>query len=118
MARWVKGGKERVWRERLRRFDASRLTVVEFCESEGVSSPSFYQWRKRIAVAREAVIAGREQRPEPFVPVRWTPSAVVEIHLPNGARVCVPPGDNELLRMAIDAAGRLGTPNQSEEAPC
>lgn len=37
------------WRERLQRFSASNLTVVRFCEREGVSTASFYQWRRRLS---------------------------------------------------------------------
>jgi len=38
------------WRERLDRFDDSELTIAEFCELEGYSQASFYQWRRRLAV--------------------------------------------------------------------
>ena len=36
------------WRERLDRFDQSELTVAGFCEQEGCSTASFYQWRRRL----------------------------------------------------------------------
>ena len=39
---------EVVWRDRLARFARSNLTVKQFCRQEGVSDPSFYQWRKRL----------------------------------------------------------------------
>ena len=38
----------KLWQERLRRFDRSQLTVVQFCRNEGVSQPSFYQWKKKL----------------------------------------------------------------------
>ena len=38
----------RLWQERLRRFDRSQMTVAQFCRSEGVSQPSFYQWKKKL----------------------------------------------------------------------
>jgi len=37
-----------MWR-RLERFEESGLSVVRFCDEEGCSPASFYQWRKRIA---------------------------------------------------------------------
>ena len=40
--------KEDLWRSRLRRFQSSGMSVTRFCEAEGVSAPSFYQWRKRL----------------------------------------------------------------------
>ena len=38
----------KLWQERLRRFDRSQMTVAEFCLSEGVSQPSYYQWKKKL----------------------------------------------------------------------
>jgi hypothetical protein len=118
MAGLVYGDKESLWRGRLRRFDVSRLTVAEFCKREGVSAPSFYQWRKRIAATRQEGTVGATNRSQPFIPVRLTQAAAVEIHLPNGSRVCLPSGDGEALRMAIDAAGRLDAMQRREAAPC
>jgi hypothetical protein len=31
------------------RFQEARQSVAEFCRKEGVSAPTFYQWRKRLA---------------------------------------------------------------------
>jgi transposase-like protein len=114
MARVMDVGKEAVWRERLRRFQKSRLTVAEFCRSEGVSAPTFYQWRKRLAERGRRGVSGAAKAVESFVPVRLTTlgaatSAMppVQIHLPNGAKVCFPSGDRTALRVGIRAAGEL-----------
>ena len=37
------------WKERLERFAQSGKTVVQFCQAERVSQPSFYQWKKKLA---------------------------------------------------------------------
>jgi hypothetical protein len=37
------------WRDRLARYAASGRTVAAFCRSESVSTPTFYQWRARLA---------------------------------------------------------------------
>ena len=37
-----------VWRERLKRFSSSGLAVGPFCSREGVSTASFYNWRKEL----------------------------------------------------------------------
>jgi transposase-like protein len=42
-----RGAAER-WRERVAQWRASGLSVAEFCRREGLSSPSFYIWRKRL----------------------------------------------------------------------
>ena len=110
MFRAVKSDKEELWRSRLQRFRASGMSVTHFCQQEQVSVPSFYQWRKRVAA-----LPPRASLPT-FVPVRLTQAAAVEIHLPNGARVCVPPGNADALRVAIEAAGELGDGGRQTEA--
>lgn len=110
---------ESVWRDRLARFCKCSLTVKEFCRQEGVSDPSFYQWRKRLDGGRQgAKRTGRSGggptktvKSLPFMPVkvsssRDTPgslfsSALVEVELPNGVRIRVPAMESEALRVAI-----------------
>lgn len=36
------------WTSRFERFANSDLTVVRFCDAEGVSVPSFYHWKKKL----------------------------------------------------------------------
>lgn len=123
MARSVDSVKRRLWQQRLRRFEEGRLTIAAFCQQEGVSVPSFYQWRR--ILGRTATGAGRHPRPTPsfvrssaigrpaFVPVEVVRATTIEIHLPNGARLTVPAGDQASLDAAIAAVGRL--PRASEE---
>ena len=120
MGRSVDEGKRSLWRQRLSRYARSNQTVAAFCASEGVSVPTFYQWKRKLA-AVDAERDDRAQRASPawdaptFVPVRIEGSAVVEIELPNGARVRVPSGDVGALSVAIAAVGRL-SPHVDEEA--
>jgi transposase len=37
------------WTERLDRYRQSGLTVTDFCAEEGVSVPSFYLWKRKLA---------------------------------------------------------------------
>lgn len=39
---------ESVWRELVERHEQSGLTVVQFCEREGIKSASLYGWRSRL----------------------------------------------------------------------
>ena len=48
MARSAYGTATEKWRERLARWRCSGFSVSEFCRREGVSQPSFYQWRKKL----------------------------------------------------------------------
>jgi hypothetical protein len=41
--------KERLWRDALRRFAASGLSVRSFCRREALCEASFYAWRRTIA---------------------------------------------------------------------
>lgn len=41
------------WRVLVARQAESGLSVAQFCVREGVSAPSFYQWRARLRGARE-----------------------------------------------------------------
>ncbi len=118
MARLVDQENWRLWRGRLRRFDASDVTVTKFCADERVSVASFYQWKKRLAAERAS------RRSQAFVPVQVTPAAVatIEIHLPNGTRVSLPSGDVEMLRVAIEtvvrACGDTRQSNSTEVEAC
>lgn len=82
----------RDWRARLDRFGRSELTIAEFCQLEGYSTASFYQWRRRL-----------QHSPSPrtpaFVPVDLTDEVVdpparasIRIELPGGAVVQLPAG--------------------------
>ena len=49
------------WSDRLERFENSGRSVTQFCVAEGVSQPSFYQWRKKLGVI-DGVRGGRPKR--------------------------------------------------------
>ena len=49
------------WSDRLERFETSGQTVTNFCVTEGVSQPSFYQWRKKLSIGNR-VGGGTPQR--------------------------------------------------------
>src|SRR5207237_3609222 len=94
--------RERLWRKRLARWKASGLKVGAFCEREGVTPTAFAHWRKEIA-ARDA---RRAETAEPlFVPVRVaTVPAHLEVGLPGGPVVRVPPGFDPAHLQAVVAA--------------
>lgn len=81
--------KWRQWSERLERFAKSGQTVSEFCRAEGVSSPSFYKWRQRLASVGRKQKKPQNQRRQlsAFQRLHVSPpdvSSGVSIRLPDG----------------------------------
>ena len=120
---WSAGAaKRQEWSRRLQRFADSDLTVVAFCDREEVSTPAFYQWRRKLGVpARSGLVAGRRNgtealRPQTFVPVQITQAASVRMRCPNGVELWLPQGDVPLLTAAISAAGNLAATHRGEAA--
>ena len=121
------------WRRRMARFRRSRRSVAEFCRGEGVSAPSFYQWRRRLAgtSARRKVRAVGAGKGKPvgaedgkateatgnFTPVRLVATAGVAVHLPGGTEFCVPISDPQALRLVIDALARADA-ERAGAVPC
>lgn len=48
MVRGANSVKRQEWTRRLMRFGNSQLSVARFCQREGVSTASFYQWQRRL----------------------------------------------------------------------
>src|SRR5437660_7768572 len=69
------------WVERLARFAAAPLPVVDFCRNEGVSAQAFYYWRHKLAADTAPEPAGPRLLPVRILP----PAAAVEVVLPTGA---------------------------------
>jgi hypothetical protein len=77
------------WTERLERFAQSGQTVVQFCQEERVSQPSFYQWKKRLADQVRPTPANAESSRSAFRAVEVTsPSlSATTIRLANGIEI-------------------------------
>jgi hypothetical protein len=81
--------------------------LSQFCRSNGISTWTYYFWRRKILA--EAGRSERGQAIQTFVPVRLEsaamPSYSVEIVLPNGIRVrSGRPLDRELLSVLAGAS--------------
>jgi hypothetical protein len=96
-------GKERFWRDAVRRWDRSKWTVRDFCAEHGLSEASFYAWRRIIAERDKRAARRSSERddqtgtvePPAFVPVRVTPAApppALEVVIGAGRVVRVSPG--------------------------
>jgi hypothetical protein len=93
------------WQQRLDRFRTSGLTVAHFCEREGISSASFYAWRRRL---RHDPTPPTAEAPR-LIPVRLvTPpaGAPVELVLPSGCVLRLSPDcDLAWLRQLLHVLG-------------
>ena len=112
------------WRRQIQRQEEGSLTVAEFCRRLGVSTVTFYAWKRRFREAPPASPLVPERpsaRPMPeangastpaFLPVSILDAGAagqLEIELANACVVRLKGAvDPELLRIAIHAAGRLG----------
>jgi hypothetical protein len=103
---------EHTWRLRLKRQTTSGLSIAEFCEREGVSTASFYAWRRGLTAPSAAASAD----PPLFVPIQLDPpphpddTAPVlgfEIELPQRIRIrCAATPDPVWLgRLVVALAG-------------
>jgi hypothetical protein len=106
--------KERVWRDAIRRWQASGQTIRGFCRERNLSEAAFHAWRRTIARrdGRAAPATSPERRPT-FVPLRLTPAAAaasadrqapLELVLGSGRIVRVSPGFDAATLQALLAA--------------
>ena len=112
------------WRRQIHRQQEGSLTVADFCRRLGVSTVTFYAWKRRFREAPAASLLVPESSsarpmPEangvstpPFLPISILGDGAagqLEIELANACIVRLKGAvDPELLRIAIHAAGRIG----------
>ena len=118
MAGSLDSHKVREWRRRMERFQEGRQSVTEFCRTEGVSAPSFYQWRKRLARRPRATEEARGFRAVRLVGTNAAlVAAGVVVQLPGGTRLDVPISDPQALRLVIDTLARADA-ERAGGGPC
>ena len=88
------------------------LSVRQFCQQEGLSEPSFYSWRKRLAKPAEAQPdADVDCRQERFIQVSLPTASAsgVELLLSSGHLLRIPVGvDRQTLTAVLSAMGEAG----------
>jgi transposase-like protein len=105
--------KERSWRQLLKRWQRSGLSIRAFCQQHHCSEPSFYAWR-RILEQRDRQTS-TAPAPVTFVPLQIhqaapAQDATLELLLATGRRLRIPPGCSAaLLRLVLDVL---------EDTPC
>jgi hypothetical protein len=121
MARHFDEVKLDLWRARLAKFDASYLTVAEFCRGERVSLASYYYWSRRIRESGSSAVAlARRPAKMPIdkLPQQEVASGAIEVWLRDGVRVLVPSGCTDALRLVMQAVCSAGESSRSgKQAP-
>jgi transposase len=86
-----------VWVERLQRFADSGLSPAQFCATEGVSLPSFYSWKRRLAAdASQTASPAIDHSSPPLFSVGLQPlPPPIELALPSGVVLRLSPGADE-----------------------
>lgn len=116
MARSSDSRKVREWEHRMARFERGKLPVARFCQNEGVSVASFYQWRQKF---QQAIPASKEENETPaFTPVRLVGSASLTVRLPGGTQLDVPTADPQVLQLAIQTLAQVDAQRIAGGAPC
>jgi transposase-like protein len=101
-------GKERFWRDVIRRYQRSEQTIGEFCLEHDLSESSFHAWRRTIAERDQQtkqtpphVDVVRDKSPA-FVPLRLAPAP----ETPKTSPLEVVVGPNRVIRVSpgFDAA--------------
>ena len=81
--------RRKFWTELIARHEQSGKTVEAFCQENGVGSPSFYSWRKRLAEAGQpigfALVETPAVRPQRGEPVELIMSSGDRLHIGPGA---------------------------------
>lgn len=99
---------ERRWSRLIQLHEKSDLTIARFCDQHGVSTASFYQWRRKIRSAPD--------RPGEFLAVEiggQRPTVQeVRVRFPCGTQIELDPEDSKNLQLIVE---RL-TLNSSESA--
>jgi hypothetical protein len=87
MGRGLRAEKVREWTERLKRFEASSLTVAQFCKSERGSKQSYYHWKRKLRDGTAASSSGRSFQSVRVSAASTSPGQPTTIQLGRGIRI-------------------------------
>ena len=100
------------WQMAIEAWQASGLSVRQFCKQEGLSEASFYSYRRRLSsVAADASDRGADCPPEAFIQVSLPGGSAsgVEFILSSGHMLRIPVGvDRQTLTTVFSSLGESG----------
>lgn len=110
--------KVELWRERFARFKDSAMTTEQFCAAEGISTPCFYAWRRKLGLSTPRRNKN-SSRSKSFQQVVVTSAhAPLTARLPGGIQIEVLGSQENALRAVVSELVRAGRLIESESAPC
>jgi hypothetical protein len=109
--REIDGDQEQFWRMAIETWQASGLSVSQFCQNEGLSKPQFYMWRKKLTGGNVEHEDHVGSKPAPFIEVAIPESKhiTIELMLRSGNTMRIYPGiDSVTLDTALSSLHRAG----------
>jgi hypothetical protein len=102
-----------LWRDRIRRQEASGLTIAQFCAQQGIARSKFHAWKRRFRLVDPPDQCPALPAPSTFLPVivRVLERAAdeplpIEADLPNGIRLRIPTVNERLACRLVRAVER------------
>lgn len=83
--------REQFWRQTIAAFTSSGLSVRDFCRRHGLHEKRFYTWRRNLGLSPVGRPTSSDTSAPGFVPVRVVSDTPVEVVLPDGTTLRVPP---------------------------
>ena len=116
MARTPDPTRHALWRERIRRQEASGLTIVQFCDQEQIAASAFHSWKRRFRLMDVSDQDPRLPARAAFLPVTVRvlehssgDSLPIEADLPNGIRLRIPTTNVRLACRIVRAVAATKT---------
>ena len=108
--REIDGDQEQFWRMAIETWQAGGLSVRQFCTNEGLSEPSFYAWRKKLAGGS---VQDEKDKPKPSafieVAIPRSNSVVMELLMISGNTLRIPAGvDTATLSTVLSVVRSVG----------
>jgi hypothetical protein len=116
MSRGVDRAKVALWRERLARSRTSDLSIAAFCQGEGVTTASYYAWRRKLGVARARPAKPKQRAFQQLVVSGLAPALTAR--LPGGVELEIPSGQEAALRTVVSELVRVGRLAEVESGSC
>ena len=107
----AKDDQQQFWQMAIETWRVSGLSIRQFCIKEGLSEPSFYSWRKKLAGDDSEQEDQRKPEPSAFIEVAMpqNASAVIELLLTSGNTLRIPAGaDSATLSTVLSVVRAAG----------